>query len=40
MVQIYNITKNGKSNNIKYALEDLERNQIDTMKWYKAIKKK
>ena len=28
-----------KKNNFKYASEDLERNEIDTMKMYEAVKK-
>ena len=39
MTQINNIIKNEKKNNIKYALEDLERNKNDTMKMYEAVKK-
>ena len=39
MTQIHNIIKNQKNNNIKYALEDLERNENDTMKMYEAVKK-
>ena len=39
MTQIHNIIKNEKKNNIKHALEDLERNENDTMKMYKAVKK-
>ena len=36
MTQIHNIIKNEKYNNIKYALEDLERNndKYDMNKWY------
>ena len=30
---------NEKNDNIKYALEDLERNENDTMKMYEAVKK-
>ena len=32
MAQIHNIIKNEKNNNIKYALEELERNENDSMK--------
>ena len=39
MTHIHNIIKNEKNDNIKYALEDLERNENDTMKMYEAIKK-
>ena len=39
MTQIHNVIKNEKSNNIKYALEDLERNRNDTIKIYEAVKK-
>ena len=39
MTQIHNIIKNEKYNNIKYALEDLERNKSDTIKVCKAVKK-
>ena len=39
MTQIHNIIKNEKNDNIKYALEDLERNEDDTMKMYEAVKK-
>ena len=39
MTQIHNIIKNEKNDNIKYALEDLERNENDTMKMYEAVKK-
>ena len=39
MTQIRNIIKNEKNDNIKYALEDLERNENDTMKMYEAVKK-
>ena len=28
-----------KNSNVKYALEDLERNENDTMKMYEAVKK-
>ena len=38
MTQIHNI-KNEKNDNIEYALEDLERNENDTMKMYEAVKK-
>ena len=38
MNQIHNIIKN-EINNIKYALEDLERNENDTMRMYEAVKK-
>ena len=38
MTRIHNIIKNEK-NNIKYTLEDLKRNENDTMKMYKAVKK-
>ena len=38
MTQIHNI-KNEKNDNIKYALEDLERNENDTIKMYEAVKK-
>ena len=39
MTQIHNIIKDKKNDNIKYALEDLERNENDTMKMYEAVKK-
>ena len=39
MTQIQNIIKNEKNDNIKYALEDLERNKNDTMKMYETVKK-
>ena len=39
MTQINNIIKNEKHDNIKYTLEDLERNQNDSMKMYEAVKK-
>ena len=39
MIQIHNIIKNEKNNNIKYALQDLERIKNDTMKKYEAVKK-
>ena len=39
MTQIHNIIKNEKNDNIKYDLEDLERNESDTMKMYEAVKK-
>ena len=39
MTQIHNVIKNEKNNNIKYALEDLERNKNDTIKIYEAVKK-
>ena len=39
MTQIHNIIKNEKNDNIKYALEDLERNENDTMKMYETVKK-
>ena len=39
MTQICNIIKNDKNNNIKYALEHLERNENDTMKMYETVKK-
>ena len=39
MTQIHNIIDNEKNDNIKYALEDLERNENDTMKMYEAVKK-
>ena len=39
MNQLDRIIKNEKNNNIKYALEDLERNENDTMKMYEAVKK-
>ena len=38
ITQIHNIIKNEKNNNIKYALEDLERNENDTMKMYEKKK--
>ena len=38
MTQIHNIM-NEKNDNIEYALEDLERNENDTMKMYEAVKK-
>ena len=37
MTQIHNIIKNEKNNNIDYALEDLERNENNTMKMYEAV---
>ena len=38
--QIHNIIKNEKNNNIKYALEDLEKkNENGTMKMYESVKK-
>ena len=37
MTQIHNTIKNEKNDNIKYALEDLERNKSDTMKMYEAV---
>ena len=39
MTQIHNMIKNQKNDNIKYALEDLERNENDTTKLYEAVKK-
>ena len=36
MTQIHNIIKNEKNDNIKYTLEDLERNENDIMKVYEA----
>ena len=39
MTQIHNIIKNEKNDNVKYALEDLGRNENDTMKMYEAVKK-
>ena len=39
MNQLDRIIKNEKNNNIKYALEDLERNENDTMEMYEAVKK-
>ena len=39
MTQIYNIIKNEKNDNIKFVLEDLKRNENDTMKMYEAVKK-
>ena len=39
MIQIHNIIKNEKNNNIKYAFQDLERIKNDTMKKYEAVKK-
>ena len=39
MIQIHNIIKNKKNDNIKCALEDLERNENDTMKMHEALKK-
>ena len=39
MTQIQNIINNDKNDNIIYALEDLERNENDTMKMYEAVKK-
>ena len=38
MTLIHNM-KNEKKKNFKYASEDLERNEIDTMKMYEAVKK-
>ena len=37
MTQIHSIIKNEKNDNIKYALEDLERNENGTMKMYEAV---
>ena len=37
MTQIHNTIKNEKNDNIKYALEYLERNKSDTMKMYEAV---
>ena len=39
MTQVHNIIKNEKNDNMKYALEDLERNENDTMKIHEAVKK-
>ena len=39
MTQIHNSIKNERNDNTKYALEDLERNENDTMKMYEAVKK-
>ena len=39
MTQIQNIINNDKNDNIIYALEDLERNENDTIKMYEAVKK-
>ena len=39
ITQIHNIIKNEKNDNIKYALEDLVRNENNTMKIYEAVKK-
>ena len=39
MTQIHSIIKNEKNDNIKYALEDLERNENDTIKMYEAVRK-
>ena len=39
MAQLHKIIKNEKSSNIKYALEDLERNKNDTIKMYESVKK-
>ena len=39
MTQIHNIIKYEKNGNIKYTLQDLERNENDTMKMYEAVKK-
>ena len=39
MIQIHKIINNEKNDNIKYALEDLERNGNDTMKMYEPVKK-
>ena len=39
MTQIHNIIKNEKNNYIKYALQDLEINENDTIKMYEAAKK-
>ena len=38
MTQIRNIIKIKKSNNIKCALKNLERNENDTIKTYEAVK--
>ena len=37
MTPIHNIIQNKKNSNIKYALEDLERNEKGTMKMYEAV---
>ena len=39
MIQIHNIIKNEKTNNIKYALQDLQRIKNDAKKKYEAVKK-
>ena len=39
MIQIHNTIKNEKKNNIKYALQDLQRIKNDAMKKYEAVKK-
>ena len=39
MIQIHNTIKNEKNNNIKYALQDLQRIKNDAMKKYEAVKK-
>ena len=39
MTQIHNIIKNEKNNYIKYALQDLEINENDTVEMYEAVKK-
>ena len=39
ITQIHNNIKNEKNNNIKYALQELERNENDTMKMCEAFKK-
>ena len=38
MTQIHSFIKNIKNNNIKYALEGLERNENDIMKMYESVK--
>ena len=39
MAQIHNIVKNEKNDNIRYALENFERNENNTTKMYEPVKK-
>ena len=38
MSQIHNIVKKQQKSHIKYTLEDLERNENDTIKMYEPLK--
>lgn len=38
MTQIHNIVKKQQKSHIKYTLEDLERNENDTIKVYEPLK--